>query len=377
MVPMGSNPTLEIAVLVTFAINALLVACLVTLKNVHRRRVQSHDLRREQYVRLLSRHLAFENCTDPITPRMAVDPAFLDALIDVRSVVSGEELSTLLSIVKRHEVIAEQIRRLEAPFPLGRRLRAAVALAEIGDEESAQTLMDRLDDREPEIRIQCARGLARIQWTPAIDRIVSRFGIEIPRVRVRLSDALIEFGTKATWPLLAYIRINHRFEHAGPALALRTLARIQDTEAAPQLLEILEETEDLEVAIATIEALGDLGSPNAVSSLQQLLDSPSWELRTKAATALGQVADRSSTPLLRRAMRDPNWWVRRSSAAALVNIPDGIAALYLALDDEDPYAADAAAEALMDAGELVSARKRLEAGVTTDEPLLAHMSGGG
>jgi HEAT repeat protein len=373
---MGSNPTLEIAVLVTFVVNTLLVGCLVILKAVHRRRVRLHDMRRERYVRLLSRHLAFDNCTDPITPRMAVDPAFLDALIDVRTVVSGTELTTLLSIVKRHDVISEQVRRLESSFPLGRRLRAAVALAEIGDEASAETLMSHLDDREPEIRIQCARGLARIQWTPAIDRIVSRFSVEIPRVRVRLSDTLVDFGTKATWPLLAYVRINHRFEQDGPALALRTLARIQDTDATPQLLEILEATEDLEISIAAVEALGELASPEALPVLRELLESPRWELRAKSATALGQVGDQTSSPLLRRSMRDLNWWVRRSSAAALANLPNGIDALYLALDDEDPYAADAAAEALMDAGELVSARRRVEAGLSSDEPLLAHMSGG-
>ncbi|MGD2059409.1 MAG: HEAT repeat domain-containing protein [Acidimicrobiia bacterium] len=366
----------EITVLIVFAVNAVLVAVLVVLKAVHRRRVRLHDARREEYVHLLSRHLAFDHCTDPITPKMAVDPAFLDALIDVRSVVTGSELTRLLDIAKRHAVITQQVRRLEAPFLVGRRLRAAVALAEIGDETSAEALMEHLADREPEIRIQCARGLARIQWTPAIDRIVARFSVEIPRVRVRLSDALIEFGPKATWPLLAYVRINHRFEQAGPALALRTLAMIGDPEAARPLLEILAETEDLEIAIPTIEALGGIGSPVAAPALRELANSPHWELRAKSASALGKVGDPGSRPLLMRALRDSSWWVRRSAAAALAELPGGIETLYLALDDSDPYAADAAAEALTDAGELVSARKRIETGDTSEERLLAHMGGG-
>jgi hypothetical protein len=51
-------------------------------------------------------------------------------------------------------------------------------------------------------------------------------------------------------------------------------------------------------------------------------------------------------------------------------------ALYEALDGEDRYAADAAAEALTDAGELVSARRRIETGLSDSEPLLAHMENG-
>jgi len=53
-----------------------------------------------------------------------------------------------------------------------------------------------------------------------------------------------------------------------------------------------------------------------------------------------------------------------------------VAALYDALEDEDPFAADAAAEALTDIGELVTARRRAEGRETAEEPLLAHMGGG-
>lgn len=378
MVRMAATEILQMATLVVFTVNAVLLTVLVTLKTWHRRRMAEHDTRRQGYTVLLSRHLAFERCTDPITTEMAEDPAFLDALIDLRTALSGDETTTLRSIVRRHGVIERQVARLESSFPLGRRLRAAVALAEIGDETSAPVLMRHLEDREPEIRIQCARGLGRLRWTPAIDSIVGRFGVEIPWVRARFSDTLVGFGSKATWPLLAYIRINHRYENKGPALALRTLAQIQDDQAVDPLLEILGDVTDLEVEIATVETLGELGSPEAVPALQARLDSPWWELRAKSAAALGGIGDPASIPLLVASMRDLSWWVRRASAAAIAGIPGGIDALYAALEDHDPYAADAAAEALADAGELVSARRRVEGGIPVrDEPLLAHMGAEG
>lgn len=372
---MAGIELVQFAVLLVFGFNAVALAALIMLKAIHRRRMRLHDRRRESYVALLSRHVAFEHCTDRITPEMAEDPAFLDALIDVRNAVAGPELATLREIVSRHGVVQHQIARLRSPFPLGRRLRAAVALAEIGDETSAPILMECLDDREPEIRIQAARGLGRIRWTPAIDRIVWRFGIETPWVRVRFSDTLTMFGSKATWPLLAYVKINHKHETEGPKLALRTLAQIEDRDAVKPILEILAESRNLEIQIAAIEALGELGSPGAVPALSEMLTSPHWELRAKAATALGRIGDSWATPLLVGALRDPDWWVRRNSAAAIAHMPDGIETLYEALDSPDPFAADAAAEALTDAGELVSARKRAgEFDQQTDEPLLAHMS---
>ena len=351
----------QFSVLIIFAVNAALLGTLIALKVIHRRRMLNHDRRRDAYVSLLSRHVAFEHCTDPITPAMAEDPAFLDALIDVRNVVAGPELATLKQIVKRHGVIAHQVSRLQSPFPLGRRLRAAVALAELGDETSAPILIEHLGDREPEIRIQSARGLGRIRWTPAIDRIVRRFSIETPWVRMRFSDTLITFGDSATWPLLAYVRINHKHETDGPKLALRTLAQIEDREAVGPIIQILNESTNLEIQIAAIEALGELGSPQAIWALSDMFVSDRWELRAKAATAFGAIGDSTVVPLLVSGLHDREWWVRRNTAAALAQMPTGIATLYEALKDDDPFAADAAAEALTDIGELVAARHRLDA----------------
>ncbi len=365
-----------IAALIIFLVNALLLTLLIVLKAVNRHRMANHRRRREHYLHLLSRHLAYENCTDPITASMAEDPAFLDALIDMRNAVTGDGISTLHRIVDQHGVIDRQIKRLDSRFPLGRRLRAVVSLAELGDESAADVLMRHLNDREPEVRIQCARGLGRIRWTPAIEEIIWRFHLETPWVRARFSDTLTGFGTKATWPLLAYIRVNHRFETEGPALALRTLAQIQDLQAVGPVLEILEDTPDMEIEIAAIETLGELGSPETLPVLLERLDSASWEVRTKSASALGGIGDPAATPRLREAMRDESWWVRRAAAAAIAKLPEGIAELYAALDDHDPYAADAAAEALIDAGELVSARKRVVDGEADRDPLLAHMGAG-
>jgi len=355
----------RVAVLVVFVFNGLLMLSLIVGKGVHRRRIKSHERRRVAYLTLLSRQLAAPDRSVEMGSSIAGDPAFLDALIDIRTSVVGSESDELSWIVGRHGVMETYARRLERRFPVTPRLNAAVALAEVADESWAPLLMDHLGDREPEIRIQAARGLARVKWTPAIDAIVERFGVETPWVRTRFEDTLLTFGSKATWPLVAYVRVNHKFDSSGPAAAIRTIGRIGDRDAVQSLIAILQSSQDPEIQIAAIEALGILGVPLAMPSLERTFLSDDWRLRAKTATALAMIAEREAIPILTTGLEDPNWWVRRNSAAGLARHREGIRNLHKAIQSTDPFARDAAAEALADVGEVIAARERIDAGSAT------------
>jgi HEAT repeat protein len=367
-----------IAVAVVLIVDVALVLGLVIMKTVNRRHAELRRLRRASYIAILSRRLAWTGATDPIEARATDDDAFLDALIDVRNIVTGHEIETLAGIVDGLGVARRQEARLRSRFPLGRRLRAAVSLAEIGDESSAPVLVEHLSDREPEIRIQCARGLGRMQHTAAIDAILERFDFEQPWVRARFADTLVGFGTKASWPLVAYIRVNLRHDHNdGVVEAIRMLGVIGDREVGPTLAGVLRVASDPEVGIAAIEALGVVGGPLAIKPLRHTFRSPDWRLRAKSATSLAQIGDPSVNTLLATGLEDANWWVRRNSAAALASLRGGTDHLLDALDSEDRFARDAAAEALADCGALAAARERQEAGVANAEErlLLAHVVG--
>jgi HEAT repeat protein len=360
-----------IAVGIVFAVDIVLLLGLVALKAFHRRRTKRHELRRAAYVAILSRHLASNQHTERLGEDAAGDDAFIDAVIDLRHVVSGHEIETLTGLVDGLGVAQRQVAKLRSRFPLGRRLRAAVSLAEIGDESTAPVLIEYLSDREPEIRIQCARGLGRMQNTAAIDAILERLGIEHPWVRVRFADTLIGFGAKATWPLVAYIRVNLGWdENLGVIEAIRVLGTIGDREVGPTLAGVLRVAADPEVQLAAIEALGFVGGPLAIPPLEYAFRSSDWRLRAKAATSLGHIGDPSVNSVLAAALEDENWWVRRNSAAALASLPGGDRFLLRAMGSDDLFARDAAAEALADIGALAAARERREVGEATVEDLL-------
>jgi len=364
------------AVGVVFAVDTVLLLGLITLKTVHRRRMERHDQRRSIYLGVLSRRLAFPLHTDYIDPEVARDGAFLDAVIDLRNTVAGPEIDTLAGIIDRYGLVKRQAARLRSRFPLGRRLRAAVSLAEMGDESSAPLLIEFLSDREPEIRIQCARGLGRMQHTPAIDAIIERFGKESPWVRSRFADTLVGFGALAAWPLLAYARVNHDYDdNAAVVEAIRVLGTIGERDIGPPLSDLLAKFRNPELKIAAIEALGYVGGPLAVTPLVAYMQDHDWRLRAKAANSLGEIGDPQASPALRLGLEDENWWVRRNSAGALAGIPGGLGILHEALHADDQFARDAAAEALADCGELGKARERQEQGQATaaDLELLGFM----
>jgi HEAT repeat protein len=366
-----------IAVVAVFGINIVLLLGLVVLKTVHRRQMRGRVTRRAGYIALLSRHLSIPNHTDPIPASVVRDSAFIDAVIDMRHTLSGPEIDTLAGVVDRLGLADRQVRSLNAKHPLGRRLRAAVSLAEMGDESTARVLIAHLSDTEPEIRIQAARGLGRMRYTAAIDPILDRLAIEEPWVRTRFADTLVGFGTRASWPLAAYIRVNlGHDENIGVIEAIRVLAAIGDRELGPTIAGVLGMARDPEVKIAAIDALGKLGGPMALGKLEDEFHSDDWRLRAKAATAFGEIGDPSMNVLLAGSLGDENWWVRRNSAAALTILPEGVGHLIAVLGSDDDFARDAAAEALADAGELSAARERVAAGTGTnaDAALLEYIT---
>ncbi len=363
------------AVTVMFVVSTILLLAVVAFKWVNGRRLAAHAQRRIAYLKLLSQHVAAPGSTGEISIRQADDDAFIDALIDIRHTLSGTSIETLDGIVDRAGLISHQAKRLRSRFPLGRRLRAVVSLAEIGDPRAARILMHHLSDRVPEIRVQSARGLARMRYTAAIDVILDRFHRETPWVQSRFAETLALFGRDAVWPLTAWVRVNHNHGDTGVTEIIRILGVIGDSEAGPALAELLYSAKEPEIRIAIIETLGLIGGPLALRPLRRMIQSGDWRIRAKAATAFSKIGDPSINPILKEGLGDPSWWMRRNSAAALAALPGGIDLLYDAIGAPDHFTRDAAAEALADCGELIAARDRLEEGSADqrDVELVSYM----
>lgn len=113
---------------------------------------------------------------------------------------------------------------------------------------------------------------------------------------------------------------------------IRALGARGDPGDAVALLPLLRE-EDLEVRVATFEALAALRADRALPTLLVFLAHPDWRLRAAAARAVGTLGGPAAWGALRRALEDAHPRVAEAAAAGLGrsddlgSVPDLVAAL--------------------------------------------------
>ena len=134
--------------------------------------------------------------------------------------------------------------------------------------------------------------------------------------------------------------------HRDTAVQLRAARALASmgTEAVDSLIRALK-TDDRDLRLGIIEAMGEIRDPSVLDHLLPLLHDRSHEVRWAAALALGQLGDPEAVPLLVRSLRDPDRYVRYGAAIALGQLgwkpeaDEGRACLALALQDWDSLAA--------------------------------------
>jgi HEAT repeat protein len=118
----------------------------------------------------------------------------------------------------------------------------------------------------------------------------------------------------------------------------------RSAELLPDLLRLLE-SQDEEVIVAALKALGAIGNPEAFSAVAPRLKHPSIPVRIHAVRVLGPLGGPMAMGLLVEALADLTFEVRRTAAQSLAAIgAAGTSALEWVAKDEnaDPFARDMA-----------------------------------
>jgi HEAT repeat protein len=289
-------------------------------------------------------------------------PARLRALLaTVRGTQAQLDLARALEGVvaelppERRAILAQQARRSRLLARLGRQCRSrdgidrgrAVMLVSRMQLPSGPPLLRRmLEDRDPDVRLAAADGLALFQDEAAVRALVSALGnsrLATERVVERLD------GPWAVEPLLAILaELRAQDPDAvGPRVGvIRALGLIGDPRAEGVLVEVFA-AGGVEERISAARALGSAGGKASVGPLARALDDEEWTVRAQACRALGQIGDERAVPGLAAHLGDRGWWVRANAAEALRRLGEpGLQALRDALVHPDRYARDRAREAL-------------------------------
>ena len=178
------------------------------------------------------------------------------------------------------------------------RSASASALGEIAHPAAQAALMLAVDDPEPLVRACVARALGKIGTTYASRQLV-----------VMLQDSSALVRSLAAWGLG-----QSRYPDAVAPLVAIARTTATATEVPLRAGRVFGRPEQ-----AAVEALGRIGTPEAVAALLEAMESPSWLLRATAAQGFGDA--HADTPAVRAALEkhleDPVNLVRGRALLAL------------------------------------------------------------
>jgi HEAT repeat protein len=217
---------------------------------------------------------------------------------------------------------------------------AATALGEIGGERAVPLLLALLDDDTGAVAAKAAEALDKLGWEP---REVAQ-KVRVLLVKGHLPD-LVSLGTGA---VPALIRVLQGSNATHKRVAVEALGQIGDPQAVPPLLAVLA-GDDAKMVAQAATALGQIRDRRALAPLATLLREKDADVIMAATQSLVTLGDRGAVDPLQRALAaraEPDaaaLWMRAGLAHFGVQREEHVAHLIEALSSE---AAEVAGEAL-------------------------------
>jgi hypothetical protein len=208
------------------------------------------------------------------------------------------------------------------------RANAARALGLLKYRPAVAALIRALDDPFEDVRAAAVEALGAIRDESAIPELIVRLREQSRHQRVRLVQALRQFGSAAVPALLEHARLEQTRPDGGELpVVVELLGQIEAAAAADYLLECCGHPR-AEVRAACVRAIGTIGvDDRAFYHVLRALSDDGAEVRSAAAWALGRSGRPEATAYLAPCLHD-QWVVAAESARALRLLGDaGRAAL--------------------------------------------------
>lgn len=347
------------AVVVMVVLNVMLVALTIGVKFMRSMRERRTKSRLQRLESALDSSLA----TGEIHPDLQrLDDRDTDLLailmIDYLSVLRGAERERLATLAEESGLVRKYFSRLRA-HNRWRKARAAENLGYFGGPGAVGPLTELLSHPDETVRAVAGRALARIGTPDAAGALAKTLNDPSELTRMRMAENLERIGPLATEPLVEALEIG---DPRAQVLAARILGNLRAAEAGPSLCQTMLGGSLTDVRAQAALALGRIGNPEDVPSLQEAAGDEDWPVRAQVANALGMIGDLSTVPTLQKLSVDREWWVRLNASRSLANIgPAGERALAEVLEGDDHFARDRAAATLEERGIVRRAVEELQA----------------
>lgn len=254
--------------------------------------------------------------------------------------ITGEELHALTDLAFQTGVVERLHEDLRGGRGKKRRAVAAITLGLMEDKDVLPHLRLMLDDSDPYLVYAGAYGIACLREFGLFMLVMRTLLAKTPITYEGASELLVRFGEGICPILTGILRdalIRHEREDGNfsqEAIPMESLhVRLEDfievsilvdiignfiyTEAGDLLLQVMEASDEDEVAIHVLKALVRLKIPGAASRIVPLLAHPNWVIRSQAVRALGALREGKYQREIETCLNDDQWWVRHYAAQTL------------------------------------------------------------
>jgi HEAT repeat protein len=248
--------------------------------------------------------------------------------------VRGDTAETLVRLLEARGEFERARPALRSRLAI-RRARAAYLLGLARQRRDVGLLLPLLADRSAEVRLVAARSLGAIGdpvAAPALFRALGPVRGQPGIPAAAAAEALLRFGTGAAPAVIQALGADDATQRAAATLVAAEGAL---SAAAPRLRRLLAAEPELDVRIAAVRALGAVGGAEDVAGLAGLTGTgrPA-ALRRAAVQALGELGHPDAAPVLSGLLADPDVRLAQHSGDALVRLgPAGVRALLEAAGD--------------------------------------------
>jgi len=189
-------------------------------------------------------------------------------------------------------------------------------------------------DKSPYVSLVAFESLQLIATKRKMEPIIARL-LNIPTISSsKVFNLLLSFG-EDVHPLLIEMLGYYDVSTKGKRVIVDIMAYENARESAASILDLAEKTDDPELIIGCIKALGKFKYAESSNFLFRCLSSSDWVVRSQAIGALGGIVSEEIIPvLLEKLLNDRNTWVKLYSARALAGMGDrGIQVLHSLLSE--------------------------------------------
>jgi HEAT repeat protein/energy-coupling factor transporter ATP-binding protein EcfA2 len=282
------------------------------------------------------------------------DPAYFVRLASIAALGTIGNSAAIEALLKILENAVDDDAHLHSAYELGK----------LGNKVGIQRLSEALNHQESSVIRQGISGLKFLN-TEASTAVLLE-ALQHPKIYVRTLavQALGEIGNDAWIPHLLKV-MNHEDSRSHEIISLdesvvNALGRMGSEQAIASLLSIAE-CQNLLVRRQVLELLGNLNCKTAVPTLQKALKDEDVAIRGIAATSLGQIGDELAVPDLLQALDDDGYvYANVARALGQIGSRDAVPKLLQMLTDENYHTLWSASDALGKIGGVETIAELLE-----------------